>query len=98
MTCNCKSDLEKKLTEHYAGKLPKSTNVLAALMGYGIYLTDQGCEEKPHMPVEVRHTTTSKAGVERTKTEKANMTFSFCPFCGTSLKSPPKELPCSSTS
>lgn len=93
MACHCKDDIEKRLTVHYADKLPKSKEVSAALMGYGLYISEKGCEEKPHMSVEVRHTTTSKAGVERRKTEKANMTFNFCPFCGTSLKAAPKEAP-----
>ena len=85
MTCNCKEDIEKRLTDLYVEKLPKSKDVNAELMGYGMYLTDNTIEMKPHMSVEVRHTVTSKAGSEKRKTEKVNMKFSFCPFCGTSL-------------
>ena len=92
MTCNCKADIEQRLTERYVAALPKSKDVKAVMTGYGLVITDDNqLQSRPFMPVEVRHIVTSKAGAERRKTDKVNMTFSFCPFCGTSLKSPDEE-------
>lgn len=84
--CNCHADIEKKLTEHYTPKLSESRDVEAKLMGYAITL-GKGLGIQPYMPVEIRHTVTvKKTGADKRKTEKVNMSFSHCPFCGEKLK------------
>ena len=84
--CNCRADIEKKLVAHYSPKLPGSRDVEAKLMGYAITL-GKGLGIAPYMPVEIRHTVTiKKTGTDKRKTEKSNMYFSHCPFCGEKLK------------
>jgi hypothetical protein len=84
--CNCRADIENKLTEHYAQKLAGSKDVEANLTGYAITLGGS-LRIRAFMPAEIRHTVTTKStGKERRKTEKINMFFSHCPFCGTPLE------------
>ena len=91
MACNCKKDIEKRVTDRYAQDLIDSKDVSASLTGYA-FTFDAGVSMKPYMPIEVSHTKSSKAGVDRKRTEKVSMFFNFCPFCGVSLKpATPKE-------
>ncbi|MFD2755693.1 hypothetical protein [Comamonas terrae] len=84
--CQCRQDIEQKLTEHYAAKLPHSREVDAKLTGYAITL-GTGLGIKPYMAAEIRHTVTiKKTGADKRKTEKVNMYFSHCPFCGEKLE------------
>ena len=84
--CNCRADIEKKLTEHYAPKLPESRDVEAKLMGYALTL-GKCLAIQAYMPAEIRHTVTVKrTGADKRKTEKVNIYFSHCPFCGEKLK------------
>ena len=85
--CTCQTDIEKRLTDKYAQQLSDSKDVKACLNGYAIVL-GESLQSRPYMPVHVTHTVTvKKTGLEKQKTEKVNMFFSFCPFCGASLKS-----------
>ena len=84
--CECRADIEKRITEHYASKLPDSRDVKGKLMGYAITLGDS-LGIKAYMPAEISHTVTiKKTGADKRKTEKVNMFFSHCPFCGEKLK------------
>lgn len=83
--CDCRADIEKRLTTHYAQKLPESRDVEASLMGYAITL-GSNLSIRAYMPAEIRHTVTvKKTGADKRKTEKVNMYFSHCPFCGEKL-------------
>lgn len=83
--CNCREDLEKRLKDHYAEKLSESREVEASLMGYAFTL-GPSLGIKAYMPAEIRHTVTVKStGLDKRKTEKVNMFFSHCPFCGVKL-------------
>lgn len=83
--CECRADIEKRLTDHYAPKLSESREVKAKLMGYAITIGAR-LGIQPYMPVEVSHTVTvKKTGADKRKVEKVNMYFSHCPFCGVKL-------------
>lgn len=83
--CDCRADIEKRLTAHYVPKLPDSRDLEARLMGYAITL-GSSLSVRAYMPAEIRHTVTvKKTGAEKRKTEKVNMYFSHCPFCGEKL-------------
>lgn len=85
--CDCRKRIEEKLTKFQTEKMPESKDVEAKLMGYALMIEGNALISKPCMPIEVRHTVTvKKTGLEKRKVEKSNMTFSFCPFCGESLK------------
>lgn len=84
--CECRADIEKRLADHYAPKLPDSRQVEAKLTGYAITI-GAGLSIRPYMPAEIRHTVTvKKTGADKRKVEKVNMYFSHCPFCGEKLK------------
>lgn len=84
--CTCRADIEKRLKEHYAAKLPDSRDVEAKLMGYALTL-GKGLGIRAYMPAEIRHTVTiKKTGADKRKTEKVNFYFSHCPFCGEKLQ------------
>lgn len=84
--CNCRADIEKKLTDHYAAKLSCSRDVDAKLTGYALRM-GKHIGLYPYMPVEIRHTVTVKAkGADKRKTVNINMYFSHCPFCGEKLQ------------
>lgn len=84
--CNCRADIEKRLTDHYTPKLEGSRDVEAKLMGYALTL-GKGLGIRAYMPAEIRHTVTvKKTGADKRKTEKVNFYFSHCPFCGEKLQ------------
>ena len=84
--CTCQSDLEKRLTERFVNRLPDSKDVQAHLAGYAFVL-GESLQSMPYMPVHTTHAVTiKKTGLSKQKTEKTNMFFTFCPFCGVSLK------------
>lgn len=84
--CDCRQDVEKRLTDHYAAKLGEARDVKAKLMGYAITF-GAGVGTRAYMPVEIGHTVTvKKTGEDKRKTEKVNMFFSHCPFCGEKLE------------
>ena len=84
--CGCRADIEKRLTDHSAAKLPESREVEVKLMGYALTL-GASLGIRAYMPAEIRHTVTvKKTGADKRKTEKINMFFSHCPFCGVKLE------------
>jgi hypothetical protein len=82
MNCNCKQELEAKLTANFEKVAPEAKNHNATLQGYGIGITDTGVIERGWMEVRATADYTSKGGITRPRTTKQNMIFSYCPFCG----------------
>ncbi len=83
--CECRSDIEQRITDRYATRMPESREVDATLMGYAITFGDD-LRVRAYMPVEIHHTATvKKTGVEKRKIEKVSMFFTYCPFCGEKL-------------
>lgn len=81
MTCDCKKDIEVKLTDRFIQKTPEATGHKVALQGYALIfgdkLTQKGC-----MQMNVTAIYPLKKGGTKEKTEKQNMIFTYCPFCG----------------
>ena len=86
MSCNCKHDIETRLTERFKEQAPEARSHAVKLTGYGLMLEGNTLKSKPHMPIELRAIHPLKKGGEKEKTEKSFMVFNFCPFCGVSLK------------
>lgn len=84
--CDCRADIEKKLTDRYAATIPKGREHKVTLRGYGIVLGAK-VSERPYMPYEASACVPLVKGGEKTKTEKGNMFFTYCPFCGVALNS-----------
>ena len=81
MSCNCKTEIEKKLKVHFASE---GEIISGGLLGYGMVLSAT-VETKPFMRAEFVAKYKTKLGVEKTKKVKTNMFFSHCPFCGVKL-------------
>lgn len=83
LTCNCRAELEEKLTERFKAQAPEAAEHDVSLEGYGFGIsTDCGVVQRGLMTYSAKATYTSKTGNVRRKTTKGNMVFSYCPFCG----------------
>ena len=85
--CECRADIEAKLTKLHVEQNPSATQHSAHLIGYGFGITvDNKFVESIHMPVELRSTVVvKKTGLAKSKVDKMLMRFSYCPFCGEKL-------------
>lgn len=84
MNCNCKKELEEKLTERFKAQSPEASNHGVSLYGYGFCLTGNRMESRGYMEVKATATYPLKKGGVKTKTTNQSMFFSYCPFCGVS--------------
>ena len=83
MNCNCKADIEEKLTERHANQNPEAKNHKATIGGYGFCVVGNKMVIQGYSPI----TTTAdhlvkKSGEYKAKKAIGNMIWSFCPFCG----------------
>jgi hypothetical protein len=86
--CDCKQRIEEKLLDKAKEQFPKSENHKASLEGYAMVFDSNGeMRTKPFMPALITHEATSRQGNKRTKKEKMNFVFSYCPFCGEKIES-----------
>ena len=79
--CSCQDDIEQLLLERFKSQAPGSRNHAVRLTGYTLILGEKiiskGC-----MAIEQTAEHPLKRGGYKTKTERLNMVFTFCPFCG----------------
>lgn len=80
--CDCRKDLEQKLTERYQAQEPTARDHKVTLRGYGFVLEGNKFTERGCMTYETFALVPLKKGGEKPKKTKGNMFFSFCPFCG----------------
>lgn len=82
--CNCRQDLEGKLLERFQAAAPEAKGHGVELKGYGFSL-DESIQVVAFMEYETGATYPLKKGGEKYKTQRGNMIFSHCPFCGESF-------------
>jgi len=88
MQCNCREQVEKKLRDFVEKDLPQGfTGFDAELKGYGWAIKGNALEDQMLIPYrgEVMVPKKSGDGMKRQKID-VNVSASFCPFCGTSMK------------
>ena len=90
MKCNCKEELEAKLTERFANNTPASSAHKVNMRGYGLCLTGNALELRAGMEYEAYALVPLKSGGSKPKKTKGTMVFSFCPFCGASATTAPE--------
>ena len=93
--CECRQRIEKLLLERALEQFPESEDHKASLEGYAFVFGNgiQGpITTKPYMPALITHLVESKQGNKRTKKEKLNFTFTYCPFCGEKIETENKEV------
>jgi len=84
MACNCKKDVEERLTKHYADNHPQAKGHEVSLQWYA-YTFGEGVSVRAYMPYKATAVHTLKSGAEKSKSITGNMFFNYCPFCGESL-------------
>ena len=82
MTCNCKSDIEKKLLENFKSSAPEAAGHDVELSGYGFVLGEGSMMFRGYMPYKASAEYQLKKGGVRNKKIEGSMFFSYCPFCG----------------
>ena len=82
MNCDCKKDIESKLTDRFKEQSPAATDHSVTLEGYGLTTSGNTMKVMGCMPVKQSANFTSKSGVPKLRTTSISMLFSFCPFCG----------------
>ena len=82
MTCECKTEIEAKLTEHFQEQKPDASDHGVRLQGYGFAIVDNKMEMLAYMSAVHSANFTLKNGSQKTKSTTTNMFFSYCPFCG----------------
>jgi hypothetical protein len=82
MACNCVRDNEKLVAEHYTKQLgvPATAKIKNIAWGIG---GNNDVTEAAYLPYLVK---ADKPGFRGAKGKEISMFFSFCPFCGVSLK------------
>lgn len=84
--CDCKSAIEKKLTERFQEEKPSFTEHKVELQGFGHVVLGGEFRLMPFMEFEKSGCDPKKNIDKRLKKQRGNMFFSFCPFCGVELK------------
>lgn len=80
--CNCKTELEQKLTERFAQAKPQASAHRVELMGYGIGIAGNTMVVMGRMEAQCSADFPTKTGVSKYRVIRQSMVFSFCPFCG----------------
>ena len=82
MNCNCKTEIEERLTARFAESTPAASQQRVTLKGYGLCISEDTLHERALMEYETYALVPLKSGGSKPKKTKGNMVFSFCPFCG----------------
>ena len=86
MNCDCRKELNDKLTARFKEMEPTATSHKVELQGYGIGITPEGgCVSRPFMEYKTFANVPLKKGGTKPKKTSGNMFFSYCPFCGVKI-------------
>lgn len=84
--CDCKKDIEAKLLTRFVSKAPDAIEHSARLVGYALIIGNDAIQQKGAMTIELSAAHPLKKGGYKAKTERSNMIFNYCPFCGESYE------------
>lgn len=80
--CDCKTDIESRILERFKTNRPESMEHSARLTGYTLIIGSSGVRQKGCMGIELTAAHPLKKGGHKAKTDRSNMIFNYCPFCG----------------
>ncbi len=84
--CTCKADIERLLLDQFKQQKPNATGHKVSLQGYGFALVGNTMRQQPFMNFKAVADHPTATGASRRRTQVGVMHFSYCPFCGQSLK------------
>lgn len=85
-TCECKTKIEAELNGRFKSQKPEASDHNVSLQGYGFAVVGNELQMRPFMNYEASaFFPVKKTGIEKGKTVKGMLTFSFCPFCGVKI-------------
>ena len=79
--CDCRKNLEAKLTEHFHQQNPQASGHEVRLQGFAICLGET-TSMRAFMPYKTTAEFPLKKGGTKIKNDPGNMFFNFCPWCG----------------
>lgn len=79
--CDCRKDIEQKLTDRFKEKSPEASGHEVKLQGYA-YCFGEKLTTRAFMPYKTTAEPPLKKGGTKIKNETGNMFFNYCPFCG----------------
>ena len=82
MSCNCRTEIEEKLLNHFKTNEPAATEHKVKLQGYAYCFGEKGTSVRAFMPYETFAQVPMRKGGAKPKKTTGNMFFSHCPFCG----------------
>lgn len=91
MACDCKKDLEAKLTERFVAGSPEAAEHKVELQGYGLAAVGRTIKVLPFMTAKGTARFPLKNGNTKVKSVMQTMVFSYCPFCGVALETAATE-------
>lgn len=80
--CDCKKDIEARLLERFKEASPDAKEHIVNMAGYALIIGENSLTQKGCMQIEMTAAHPLKKGGYKSKTERSNMIFSYCPFCG----------------
>jgi hypothetical protein len=86
MKCNCRAEIEEKLTENFKSNRPDERDHKVTLSGYGFGIVNNTMIMQPYFEYTAFSYVPLKKGGEKPKNVKGNMIFTHCPFCGEKVK------------
>ena len=79
--CDCRTRIDEKLLNKFRKDSPEATDHRAKLTGYALIfgetVTEKGC-----MAIDYSAKFPLKKGGVKERSQKMNMMFTYCPFCG----------------
>lgn len=80
--CDCKKDIESRLLDRFKTNHPEALEHSARLTGYTLLIGSSEVRQKGYMGIELTAAHPLKKGGHKAKTDRSNMIFNYCPFCG----------------
>lgn len=84
--CTCKTEIEQKLLDQFKKQAPTAQRHQAELQSYGFKVVGNTMQLAPYMQFKLTADYPTSTRASRHRAKVGVMHFSFCPFCGQSLK------------